>query len=217
MNAARRWRATLRLVVGVLGGSARAMERMGAVRPAVLRAAHSQLSDDDAVESIRVVVASDDAGAKATLRYLGDLRDRDLDYMTDRTVRLLVAAIEGTAPAPIESHFAQLFERERMLGWRPLEKAFTQLASEVPELSGVADAYASARAHDSPDRSELQSRLFELVGPRAARDDALLRSTLALQIVLRYVKVLELGTASPYDPRNAVWDSLDLGGPGGPS
>jgi hypothetical protein len=84
--------------------------------------------------------------------------DSDSGYMPDRAHRLLVAAINDAPAEPISPEQAVLYERERELGWRPLQDAFAELCDAVPELFQIVE-----RAKASP-----QNHLFSR-GPRVLR------------------------------------------------
>jgi hypothetical protein len=125
----------------------RQLKAMGNVRPELLRVVGSTLNDDEAALRMRAIVQANPLGAKATLRYVTETREAQLSFKTDRAYRIMVAAIQNTAPSPIKAENAALFERERTLGWMPLEDGFKQLVELVPQLQ-VLEQAAGALAAD---------------------------------------------------------------------
>jgi hypothetical protein len=200
----------------------RALRRMGAVRRELLRVVHSPLTDEEAVRRIGDLVRGDQTGAKATLRYVSGIRDHSYAYDTDRACRLLVAAMAGAAPQPMRSQDAGLFDRERELGLIPLDQAFDQLMSAVPELeavrkraerlAGSPEAFVVERnaAHErivvsGKLHSEASGDVNRLVGPKSGHHDALVRSSLARQVVSAYVTAILAGPDAALANR-ALWD-----------
>jgi hypothetical protein len=182
----------------------RKLKTMAQVRPELMRVVHSTLTDEEAVERMRPVVEADRRAATATLEYVTETREHFGGYITDRAYRVLVAAIRNTPPEPVNGENAELFEREKQLGWTPLESAFNKLAVAVPELVDVANASRSGMKEDQAARA-LIWRVQELVGPRAAHTDPLVRSSLASHIVANYLSVLE-GKTDALDPTRPVWE-----------
>jgi len=99
-----------------------------------MRVVYSHLTDEEAAVRIGGIVRSDREAADATLRYVRRARDFSGGYDTDRACRILVGAMNGTTPEPVRLENAELFERERELGWMRLSQAFERLRSAVPEL-----------------------------------------------------------------------------------
>jgi hypothetical protein len=181
----------------------RRFRRMRRVRPELLRAVHSRLSDEDAADRLRLVVRGDPRAAKATLTYVAEARDHFGGYVGDRAYRVLIAAINDSSVAPIADRLAALFERERALGWTPLESAFNQLAGAVPDLAEIADRCRQGRGSD---RSRAAARrAVELVGWRSSHPDPLVRSSLAATVVANYLAAVE-GRPSSLDPHHPLWE-----------
>jgi hypothetical protein len=130
----------------------RQLARMGEVRLELLRVVHSTVSDDEAADGLRPIVHANRDGAEATLRYVTQARDYDLEYVSDRAYRIMVAAIEGTPLRPVAAENALLFEAERRLGWLPLEEAFEQLVERVADLDALRSAAGALAADGVPRR-----------------------------------------------------------------
>lgn len=179
----------------------RELKKMGQVRPELMRAVYSHLSDDEAANRLRDVVRSDPPGARATLAYVTRIRDGSCEYETDRAYRVLRAAMSDASPEPVSPGKAEHFERQRELGWSSLDRAFDQLADAVPELAEVAQTVES-----EPSASDWIKHVENLIGPRSQQDDPLPRSSLALTVVARYLGVISRG--SDHDRlRRPVWSS----------
>jgi hypothetical protein len=181
---------TFRGFVGLLwpvvtNQSGREFKKMGQVRPELMRVVYSHLSDEEAANRLRDVVRSDRSGAKATLGYVTRVRDGSSAYDTDRAYRILRAAIRNAPPEPVSQETESLFERQRELGWSPLGEAFAHLVDAVPELADLADALES-----DPTQSDWIRRAETLIGPHSPQGDPLLRSSLALTVVARYLQVV---------------------------
>jgi hypothetical protein len=179
----------------------------------LFRVVQSELSDEEAANRLREVVASDPMGAKTTLRLVERMCTSSVpNYETDRAHRILVAAIQGTKPEPVRPEHAELFERERELGWMSLEQAFERLNAAVPELDAVrsrAEELAAAPElfgiTEEADGLEVPSRLLPdaegLVGPSSPHPDPLIRSRLARSVVANYVIAVLTDTTD-----RALWD-----------
>ncbi len=127
----------VRVEVTHIGGNAkRKLEAMGRVRPELMRVVYSRLTDEEATERIGELVRSDPRAAEATLRYVRRPRDYSRAYDTDRAYRILVGAMNGTAPEPARRDDLELFERERELGWLPRARRLSDSARLSPS-SGV--------------------------------------------------------------------------------
>ncbi len=174
---------------------------MGQVRPELMRVVYSHLSDEEAANRLRDVVRSDPSGARATLAYVTRIRDGSSEYETDPAYRVLRAATSNALPEPVSPGRAALFERQRELGWTPLGEAFDQLADAVPELAEVAQTVES-----EPSTSDWIRRVEKLIGPRSPQSDPLLRSSLALTVVARYLGVVSGGSDND-GLRRPVWSS----------
>ena len=98
---------------------------------------YSSLTDEEAAAQIGEAVRSDRGAAEATLDYVRRIHRVSRGYETDRAYRILAAAIEGRPPEAVRPENAELFERERELGWMPLSRAFERLASAVPQLEAI--------------------------------------------------------------------------------
>jgi hypothetical protein len=188
----------LRLVVG--NKPKRDLEAMGRVRPELMRVVYSHLSDEEAALRIRAVIWSDRRAAAATLQYVRRACDRSRSYETDRAYRVLVGAMNKTTPGPIRFGDAELFERERELGWMPLSQAFDRLREAVPQLRAVRDRAEQLAA--SPESfgitrdterggltvpSGVLRTAGRLVGPESGHHDPLVRSSIAVSVVANYV------------------------------
>jgi hypothetical protein len=105
------------------------IEPMGRVRAELMRVVYSHLSDDEAAVRMSRVVQANRRATAATLRYVHRVCDLARGYDTDRAYRILVGAMKGTAPEPVRPEDAELFERERELGWMPLSDRRSPLCS----------------------------------------------------------------------------------------
>lgn len=170
------------------------------VRQPLMKDVYSELDDCAAAESLRDTVKAHPHAAEATLRYVTRTRRRYPGYITDRARRILVAAMQGRAPAAVDASCAELYRRERELGEMALAEAFDEICRAVPELRSLVYelAHATQRRDGSAMRS-LEARVRRCVGPDARHPDALVRSPLARQVVARYLSVLE-GRAYARDP-----------------
>ncbi|MEA2211999.1 MAG: hypothetical protein QOF83_1947, partial [Solirubrobacteraceae bacterium] len=167
----------------------------------LMRVVYSHLSDEEAANRLRDVVRSDPPGGRATLTYVTRIRDGSCEYETDRAYRVLCAAINGAPPESVSPENAAFFERQRALGWSSLDEAFDQLADAVPELAQVAQMVET-----EPSTSDWIRHAEKLIGPRSPQSDPLLRSSLALTVVARYLGVIRRG--SDHDRlRRPVWSS----------
>ena len=197
------------------GGQAkRAFEEMGRVRPELMRVVYSHLTDEDAAVRIGDVVRSDRPAAEATLSWVRRASDFSRSYETDRAYRILVAAMNGAAPEPVQAADAELFERERELGWLPLSEAFERLREAVPQLDAVrAQAEQLAASPESfgirqdTDGNSLvipagvRPTGKGLVGRDCGHHDPLIRSSVASSVVANYVTAVLTHTTD-----RALWD-----------
>jgi hypothetical protein len=199
--------------------SARQLKKMANVRPELMQVVYSRLSDQDAADRLRPIANANQRAARATLKYVAEIRDRHSAYETDRAYRIMLAAVENTAPLPVDAKDAALFERERGLGWLPLEDAFTFLVDLVPELGvlqqnagalaaggvpGTTQKHDEAMATDDSFR-EVRRQALSLVGVDSQNPDALVRSGLAAQVVLKYLEVAAGRPGAP-DPTRPVFE-----------
>ena len=181
------------------------------------RAAQSTMSDTEAAESLCPVVNAAPDDAPVTLGHMQAARDLHGGYMEDRTVRILEAAINGQPVAPIRPEDAELFERQRQLGWMPLRQACDELVHAVPQLQVVrtrAERLAPAREilDVSGDTVVVPGRLVneavgeadKLVGPDSTSADPLIRASLARMIVHRYITAVLASQRVDLTER-AVW------------
>ncbi len=125
-------------------------------------------------------------------------------------------------PEPVRSEDVGVFDREKELVWMPLDQAFDQLVSAVPELAAVRER--AGRLARSPqafsvernvgrDRivvpgqlhSEAMGDADKLVGPGSDDRDALVRSSLARQVVSEYVTAILAGPDAALS-HQALWD-----------
>jgi hypothetical protein len=169
-----------------------------------MRVVYSRMDEQEAVDRMRDVVRSNPRGARATLRYVARIRNHYHGYETDRAYRVLDAAIRGIGPEAVRPDDAELFERERSLGWRPLEKAFGQLVAEVPELAHVVEIVES-----DPPTHDWMMRVDHLIGPASSQGDPLLRSPLASKVVATYLRALRDGSRKPDLGRPVFWYPTD--------
>jgi hypothetical protein len=196
-------------------------KKMGQVRPELMRVVYSNLTDEEAALRLGEVVRSDRGAAEATLGYVRRIHDISRGYETDRACRILVGAIEGTPPEPARPEDADLFERERELGWMPLSQAFEQLASAVPQLEAIrgrAEELAASPESFGIERDTdgdgfvipagVLPKTDGLVGPDSGHPDPLIRSSLAASVVGNYVTALLTHTTD-----RALW-SYDQSRPG---
>jgi hypothetical protein len=192
----------------------RDLEATGRVRPELLRVVYSHLTDDEAAVRIGEMVRSDRRAAEATLRYVSRARDSSGSYDTDRAFRVLVGAMNGTTPVPVRLEDAELFERERELGWMPLSQAFERLRSAVPELEEIRDRAEQLAASpesfgisQDADRAGLviPSGVLPtsggLVGRGSRHPDPLIRSPVAGSVVANYVAAVLTRTTD-----RALWE-----------
>lgn len=210
-------RGFLKAVWPVLSGQTkREFKTMGGVRRDLMRVVYSHLADDEAALRISEVVRSDSRGAEATLRWVRDIRRQSHTYETDRAYRILVAAMQGASPEPIRPEDAELFERERNLGWMPLGEAFDHLSAAVPELEEVrshaeklaADPESFGITRDEDEivfpagvRSSGTVDTRWLVGPESHHPDPLVRSPVARTVVANYDTAVLTHTTD-----RALWD-----------
>jgi hypothetical protein len=179
----------------------------------LFRLVRSDLSDSEAVESLGDAVAADPENARITF----DRVDKTCgtvgpSYETDRARRVLQAAIAGTPPEPAPIDHVELFQREHALARMPLEQAFAELASAVPELDAVrsranelADAPASFGISIELTCVNLPPDVLpdtaQLVGRASNHADPLVRSAVASTVVSNYVVAVVTGTTGL-----ALWD-----------
>ena len=143
----------------------RDLKRMAGVRRPLLRVVHSQLNDEEAVRRIRPDVEANYGAARATLDHVREADEFGSGYITDRAIRILEAAMNGTPPAPISAEHRGLFERERELGWMSLEDAFSEIAGQVPGLTELLTAIAN-----EPDRSSRRLELMQELQATVGQD-----------------------------------------------
>jgi hypothetical protein len=110
-------------------------------------------------------------------------------------------------PASISPPLRELYERERKLGWLPLEQAFAEIAQAAPEVRNLVTEMARPEVKGS-EWLALQSQLRKVVGPNSQNRDPLVQTPLANQIVYSYVALLERGT-SARDPTRSIWQWTD--------
>jgi hypothetical protein len=173
------------------------IKKTGRVRVALARVVYSHLSDDEAAESIADLVQSEPDAAGATLKYLSIALERVRSYDVDRSYRILAAAVKGEPTKPIRAEDAELFERERQLGWTPLRQAFASLSQVVPELDAIrvyAEQAARSPAEFGIERADNDQVVIRsgvgppdprhdadrMVGPESQHPDPLIRSLLPI-------------------------------------
>jgi hypothetical protein len=174
--------------------------KMGRVRPELWRVVYSHLTDDQAAERVGQLVRSDPQAARVTLRYVHRTMEFARGYDTDRAYRIMVAAISRSRPEPVRAQDAERFERERELGWLPLDQAFAVLLAAVPELAELRaraeelaaspEAFGIAKDADSgvlTFPSGVKPTGDRLVGPDSRHPDPLIRSWLAASVLANYL------------------------------
>jgi hypothetical protein len=200
----------------ISGRSKRKLEAMGRVRPELMHVVYSHLTDEEAAVRVGEVVRSDRRAAEATLRYVRRARDLSGGYDADRAFRILVGAMNETMPDPIRIEDAELFARERELGWMPLSEAFERLRALVPELGEVrtraeelADSPESFGIVQDTERDRLMvpagvlPTSGALVGRGSRHPDPLIRSSVAGSVVGTYVTAVLTHTAD-----RALWEHM---------
>jgi hypothetical protein len=183
------------------------LQRMAGVRRPLLRVVHSQLADGEATDRVRADVREHPAAAQATLSYLQRAHEAEPGYITDRACRILEAAMGSTEPAGISPPLRDLYERERTLGWLPLEQAFAEIARAAPEARNLVTELAQREAKGSESLALIE-QLRAVVGPLAENRDLLVQTPLANRIVFAYLAFLE-GGASARDPTRSIWQWTD--------
>jgi hypothetical protein len=192
-------------------GDPRRLRKMAPVRGPLARVVYAPVSDVEAVERMRPVVRDDPGAAKLTLAEVKDMRDSRPGYVTDRAYRIMAAAISGSAPASVNPEDVAVFAREKDLGMRPLKDAFDSLAVLVPELGPLMGRIVRLvdlppeRDRDNALNGQIGDRVEKLVGPRSDHPDPLVRSQVALQVVVSYFRYLE-GRPDARDPRYPVFE-----------
>ena len=146
----------------------------------VLRAAnslaYSTLDDNEASLHLRERIRGHDRGIRTTMTILGRRRN---EFAHDRAYRLLAAATTGTPVQPIAAEWIDHFGREEELGRLPLGDAFTRLKELEPMLVDPHLEHLPVSHNET------------LVGPMAQHPDPLVRSRLALCIILQYQAIAE--------------------------
>lgn len=201
------------------GQAKRALEEMGRVRTELMRVVYSHLTDEEAAARLGDVVRSDRPAAEATLTYVSRTCDVSRGYDTDRAYRILVGAMRGADPEPMRSADAEVFERERELGWMPLSEAFERLRDAVPQLEDLRDR--AEQLAGSPESfgigqdtdgdglvipAGVLPTAHGLVGRDCGHPDPLIRSSVAASVVAKYVTAVLTHTTG-----RALWDHDQLG------
>jgi hypothetical protein len=187
---------------------------MAPVRIPLMRVVHSRLTDQEAVEQMRPIVQDHRRAAEATLSHQAGIQHRTNGYIPDRAYRIMVAAVRNTWPVAVSPENAALFEREKDLGWLPLEEAFSQLATVVPELRTMAERAAALPPPTDSDGSltqayrQMRKDAAKLVGPGSTSQDALVRSSLAQVVVRQYLDAI-VRASNARDPQRSLWDLED--------
>ncbi len=157
------------------------------VARAALRAAYSNVSDEQAAWQLRDIVASNTASLRAALRLFAEPRDR---FDMDRAYRLLDAAMNGGPVQPIPEERRELFQREESLGRMPLADAFTFLADHEPRLRECATASeANLGASQSHERRRKMT-VWEVLGVDG-HGDPLCKTELARSIAVQYLGIVD--------------------------
>lgn len=154
--------------------------------------AHSDLTDEEALEQLRPTVQ---ANLELARTMLPRANDGGRDYIRDRMRRLVVAAVEGTPVAPMPAEYAAEME----LGRLPIAEAFRQLEALVPALAALrieAEAWRDAHPDSEPVRDwvresgKLVKRARAVVGPESRNPDSLCRSPTADGVAVGYLLML---------------------------
>jgi hypothetical protein len=161
--------------------------RSNSVYRGALKQACSSLSDAEAREQLRELVAETKRGGRGALRTLKTCR---AEYHGDRAHRLLSAVLEDRPVEPAPADKALLFGREERLGHLPLRDAFAVLKDLEPRLASLEqDGQSIGRSPKegvTPDGQLLNG----LVGPLSAHPDELMRTQLALSIAAQYIAII---------------------------
>jgi hypothetical protein len=193
------------------------IKAMAPVRVPLMRVVRWRLTDEEAVERIRPIVQDHPRAAQATLSHQTDIQRRTNGYIPDRAYRIMVAAVRNTPPVAVSPENAALFEREKELGWLPLDEAFSQLAAVVPDLRTMAEQVTALPATDSDGSltqtyRQVRRDAGKLVGPHSTNQDPLIRSGLAQNAVRQYLDAIA-HTPNARDPKRALWDLEDRAEP----
>jgi hypothetical protein len=174
------------------GGQLR-IKRTARFQSSVMRYVYSDATDEQVVRDLRPVVDQDRRAAREMGDYAAGKRS---GYLGDRVFRVLNAALADTKPEPIPEERAEAFARERDLGDRTLKDAYGQLERLVPELTEIAAAMAAEGAPTHPDGQVAAmppmpiKRIKALVGPKSSNAHPLVRSDLALSVVVAYMRAV---------------------------
>lgn len=154
-----------------------------------LALARSDLTDEEARERLHEVARSSEFGAEGVVEeFERKLPNRTYDsYVEDRAYRLAKAVMVGRTVEPQDPALREQFRLEEELGRLPLDLAFDQLASLIPELNAwrIAIEENGVEIH-APE----MKRLEKIVGPNAGQTDSLARSHLAKAVATEYLSTL---------------------------
>ena len=133
-------------------GGRRVRKRLPVQQPLVVLA-HSDLDLEDAARRLRPLVQAHPAAARATAAHFARALRRHGGYATDRATRILSTAMGVSSLPPLSAEQRVQYERERLLGSKPVREAFAQLAVLVPELTELANQ-AHAACGSSPSTAQ---------------------------------------------------------------
>ena len=162
---------------------------------AALNAAYSSKPDDVAILALREVVARHPKAASVALQTAAEIaRGRD-EFDTDRTHRLLDAALSGGAVRPMAEDRRERFTQEQRLGHMTLEDAFDYLAELCPEIRPLADRARACAAGAVTSPPGTWSHEASSILARTGAAEPLLASALALSAIAAYLEAVERADA----------------------
>lgn len=185
-----RWRDLYRILIRivVLGRRERYMRPM---QRQLGYTVYSSLTDREAARRLEDLVRRHPRAAEITKSRARREMTQNPGYVTDRSWRLLNAAMTRTAPAPVPPERADVYEQESTLGRRPLRDAFASLAAAEPELAKLATLVLPLTGNVIADDRAAQTnrsiwqRANALVDLRLLHTDPVVRTVVARQVVAR--------------------------------
>jgi hypothetical protein len=158
--------------------------------------ARTHPGDAEAVAELRSVVSAEPGGARMLLERFADGRE---SARIDRIYRLVRAALDDAPVEPVDPASAVLFARLDELAQMPIGRAFRRLAEIEPALDGLAakiDPYPIDPGPEAEHTTEAlawrhaqRRRVAKLAGPKARRDDPVLRTSRMERLVLAYLRI----------------------------